>query len=80
MEYWSDGVLQQVFGGEPLLTLSNPSHDLGEKRRATAGLFSRRLPGTTQSVVLPYKFFVSEVDRTVQWLSCTRRRSREPPD
>jgi hypothetical protein len=75
MECWS-----KSHGGETLFTLSNPSHDLAEKRRATAGLSSRRLPGTTQSVVLPYTSLASEVGRTTQWLSWAKKRSREPPD
>ncbi|MBV8482713.1 MAG: hypothetical protein JO077_07610 [Verrucomicrobia bacterium] len=54
MEYWSFGVLEQALGGEPLLIVRNQSHDRADRRGAAAGLFGRRLPGTPQSVVLPY--------------------------
>jgi hypothetical protein len=35
-------------GGEPLLTLPNPSHDRPDRRAVAARLSSRRLPGMTQ--------------------------------
>jgi hypothetical protein len=54
MEYWSGGDLEQALGGEPLLTFPNPSHDRADRRGAAAGLVSGRLPGMTQSAVLPY--------------------------
>ncbi len=57
MEYWSIGVLEywsvgaSALGGEPLLTLQNPSHDRADRRDAAASLVSGRLPGMTQSAV-----------------------------
>ena len=45
------------------LTLLNPSHDLADRRGAAASLFSGRLPGMTQSVVLPYPSLHLRIDR-----------------
>ena len=56
-------MIAATLGGEPLLTLSNPSHDLADRRGAVASLFSRRLPRMTQSVVFPYTSQLLRIDR-----------------
>jgi hypothetical protein len=68
VEYRSDELLEQAFGGEPLSTVSNPSHDRAHWRRAALGLYSGRLPGMTQSAVLSYTSLLLPVDQTAQGL------------
>ena len=46
-------LLEIAPGGEPLLTLPNPSQDRAQRRGPNASLFSGRLPGLTQSADLP---------------------------
>ena len=76
MEYWSGGDLGQALAEEPLLTFPNPSHDRADRRGAAASLVSGRLPGMTQSAVLPYTPVLLRIDRTAQWLWVTSRGNR----